>query len=182
MVLHRQALKQTVLGGRLLYRNMRRQYAAILYSQSGSEMPIVQQSIALAEPPEQVWKVLTTIELLPLWLEGAQRVDSLTGPAKPGTRFTLRRAGSLHPEQWIVADWDPPHRLRYTEYQRNLQLRLTLIPAASGTQLTAAWETPRSRGMLEHLLQKTDRRMLESSLDRLRALLVTATNGTRIHE
>lgn len=134
-------------------------------------MPVVEHIIELAAPPERVWATLTALEGLPLWLEGAQRVDAITGQAQPGTRFQLRRSGSLHAEQWIVADWDPPRRLRYTEYQRNLQLRLSLSPTASGTRLAAVWETPRGRGVLERILQKTDRRMLQQSLERLRALL-----------
>jgi len=138
-------------------------------------MPVVERTIELAAPPQRVWAVVAAIESIPLWLDGAQRVDAITAPAKPGTRFELRRAGSLHTEKWIVADWEPPRRLRYTEYQRNLQLRLSLAPTASGTRLTATWETPRGRGVLERALyEKADRRMLENSLERLRSLLEVA--------
>lgn len=143
-------------------------------------MPIVEQSIELAVAPQRVWQALASIEALPLWLDGAQRVDAITGPAKPGTRFTLWRSASLHPEQWIVADWDPPRRLRYTEYQRDLQLRLGLTPTASGTRLSAAWETRRGRGALERVLyQTTERRMLERSLERLRSLLAVGDAAHR---
>lgn len=136
-------------------------------------MPNVDHTIVAHAPVAVIWQRITTLSLLPRWLDGVVAVRSIsTAEAQPGTTFEIVRAGRRDVEHWIVLDWQPQRSLRLSEYHQDLHLRLQLEPLAEGTRISAQWEWKTPRGFLQRLSPPTaQRRSLERSLERL-ALLI----------
>ena len=134
-------------------------------------MPVVQVDVSIGAAPDRVWAFVTALRYLPLWLEDVAAVQTIsTAQTQAGTTFELARSrGRVEP--WIVLDWEPPRSCRLTEYHQDLHLRLRCAPTTAGTQLSAAWEWPAPRGLLQRLRSTApQRQMLQRSLQRLTAL------------
>lgn len=132
-------------------------------------MSAARREVLLDAAIERVWAFVTTPRVLPQWFNGVERVQAVTtAETASGTRFELTRHGQT--ETWIVADWEPPRRVRYTEYRRNIQLWLELAADGPRTRLRASWEAPGS-GLLGRLSSARSGAMLERSLARLHELI-----------
>ncbi|MDQ5850850.1 MAG: SRPBCC family protein [Chloroflexota bacterium] len=136
-------------------------------------MPTIRQTEVLNAPPERVWEFVTALRYLPVWMADVAAVREISTPqTAAGTTYTLVRRGRRDPETWIVADWEPPRRVRLSEVRRHIQLVLELEPDAQGTRLSMQQEWPSNRGLLDRLLPPTARRQaLERSLARLKELV-----------
>ena len=135
-------------------------------------MPAITQAQLLNAPVERVWEFVTALRYLPVWLADVNSVREISTPQTgAGTTWHMRRRGRHDDESWIVADWDPPRRVRLAEYRRDIQLVLQMEPDAEGTRLSMEYAWP-SRGLLDRLLSPAGRRrMLERSLARLKELI-----------
>ena len=135
-------------------------------------MPAITQEQLLNAPVERVWEFVTAVRYLPVWLADVTSVREISTPQTgAGTTWRMRRRGRHDDESWIVADWDPPRRVRLAEYRRDIQLILRIEPDSEGTRITIEYAWP-SRGLIDHLLPPAGRRhMLERSLARLKELI-----------
>lgn len=149
-------------------------------------MAQMEHEIVLNAPPERVWAFITALRYLPLWLADVRAVEPLPGgfnppETRPGSTFALERAGRRERESWIVADWEPPRRLRLTEYRRDLQLVFQLSASAEGTLLRAALGEPDRRGWLGRIWPDRRREQMERSLAQLRELIALNRDLRLLH-
>jgi uncharacterized protein YndB with AHSA1/START domain len=75
----------------------------------------VTESIGIAKPPETVWSLLTTAELIADWYDGWNAVEyRRPGESiRVGSTFRLSRPGNSARCRVVLAD--PPHRLHWLE-------------------------------------------------------------------
>lgn len=132
-------------------------------------MPTAQATTTVSASPDRVWSFITALRFIPQWLDGTRAVHSITtAHTAPGTRFELLREGIREPTRWIVADWQPPTRLRYTEYDRDWQLWIALDPTGLTTRLTLSLDRPAPGGLLARLLpDRAAQSLVERSARRL---------------
>jgi uncharacterized protein YndB with AHSA1/START domain len=129
-------------------------------------VPSIQRELLLNAPQDRVWAFLTTPRFYPIWMEDVVSVQAIsTAVIGPGTTFVLARRRRHAQESWIVADWEPPRRLRLAEYRLGTSLIFVLEPQAEGTRLWLEHSVPPSRGLLGRLmppvrLQRTVEHML----------------------
>jgi uncharacterized protein YndB with AHSA1/START domain len=62
----------------------------------------VDVSRSIAASPEAVWAVLADLNRLPEWLEFADAVDAVSGPAEPGATYTVKPHKSYEPTTHCV--------------------------------------------------------------------------------
>ena len=136
-------------------------------------MPAISAEVIVNGAPQRVWDFVTALPYLRVWMAGVVGVTAISTPeTAAGTTFELARRGAHRPEEWVVADYDPPRRLRLAEYRQNRQLVLRLEPVAAGTRVLVEEEWPGRRGLLDRLMPPTrQRRALQQSLARLRELV-----------
>ena len=136
-------------------------------------MPTITHEQVLNAPTERVWEFITALRYLPVWMADVTSVREISTPqTAAGTTWSMVRRGRHNLESWIVADWEPPRRMRLAEYRRDIQLTLRLEPDTDGTRLSIEYEWPSNRGLLDRLLPPTGHRhALERSLARLKELI-----------
>ncbi len=140
-------------------------------------MPGVTQNVFLNAAPERLWDFITALRYLPSWMVDIAAVRDISTPQiAAGTTFTLVRRRRHDPEEWIVADWKPPRRLRLVEYRRGMELIVEMEPVENGTRLSLHVDAGKPHGLFAHLLPSASRRRtLQASLARLQELV--ALNG-----
>lgn len=129
---------------------------------------MAQREIVVNAAVARVWAFITALRYLPLWLDGVTSVQPAAAITQSGTQFAIVRAGQHGPpETWIVADWEPPRHVRYTEYRRNVQLVFRLSPLDQQTRVHATLDAPTVSGVLARLLPDRSGAALDRSLARL---------------
>ncbi len=136
-------------------------------------MPEVRQEVLLNALPGRVWEFITTIRYLPRWMDGIASVQAISDPrTTAGTTFTAVRRLQHGDEAWLVAEWEPPHRLRLIELRLKREMLLLLEERGSDTRLQMIYTWPGSRGLLDRLLPPTaQRQMVARSLQNLKELV-----------
>lgn len=140
-------------------------------------MPEVRREVMLNAQPGRVWEFITAIRYLPQWMDGIASVQAISDPqTSAGTTFTAVRRGRHGDEAWLVAEWEPPHRLRLIEYHRRREFLIQIAATRDGSRLSMVYSWPPERGLLDRVLPPTaQRQMVERSLKRLQELV--SVNG-----
>lgn len=143
-------------------------------------MPTITDAITINAAPDRVWDMLTALRYLHLWLAGVARVQALsTPPTALDTQFDLVRVGSAQ-TTWVVSAWQPVQHVGFSTVEGDAHYRFTLEPTGTGTLLTM--ETQRSlRGLARLLPAATQRRLVTTSLARLKELIVLNRDIALIH-
>ncbi len=116
-------------------------------------MPSIQRELLLNAPQDRVWAFLTAPRFYPVWMKDVLSVQAISTPViGPGTTFVLARRRRHAQESWIVADWEPPRRLRLVEYRLGTSLIFVLEPQPEGTRLWLEHGVSPSRGLLGRLM------------------------------
>lgn len=143
-------------------------------------MPIVADTITIDAAPERVWDMLTALRYGHLWLADVVRVPKISTPSIAlDTTFDLVRAPSAK-TTWVVSTWQPVQHVGFSTVDGDAHYRFTLEPTNMGTQLTMEYQkTPRGLGRL--LPAAAQRRLVQTSLARLRELIVFNRDIALIH-
>ena len=134
-------------------------------------MPSIQRELLLHASADRAWAFLTAPRFYPVWMEDVASVQAISTPVVgPGTTFVVTRRGRHDQEGWIVADWEPPRRVRLVEYRRGTFLIFTLQPRPEGSRLQIEHGGPPGRGLLGRLMpplrtERTVERMLARLAD-----------------
>ncbi len=109
-------------------------------------------AVVLPVPTTRVWKFVTEVRCWPAWLQPVSTVRALTLPkTAAGMRFEVVRSRQPTVETWIVAEWDAPSHVRFTEYRQNIQLAFAVLPAGPEAELRVRLAYPKPRGLLSSL-------------------------------
>lgn len=132
-------------------------------------MPLVEESVVIARPPQEVFEFLAKFENLSVYdafVTASGQVGD--GPPGLGTRGwgTTRFMGQQ--SDWTVeyTEFEPPRRMvsRSVEGDRDITASFTLEPVNSGTRVTERLETGAMGGLLGRLPDPLVNRLLGRSL------------------
>ena len=146
-------------------------------------MPTVSHHVLLNAPRERVWAFVTALRYLPLWMVDIATVEGIsTTETTAGTTYSVVPRGSHHPEAWIVAEWNPPRQMRWTEYRRRIDLEFELENEGQDTRLRVGRTWPSRNGILDRLLPpRSQQQTLERSLARLQELVALNQDIKLLH-
>lgn len=145
-------------------------------------MPVVEESVFIARPPQEVFDFLVEAENLPVWdvsIVKAERIG--TGPVELGARNrgTSRIMGKHFDWTTEVTDFDPPTRIINTSVEGQISFTVTevLEPAPGGTKLTYRIDAESDLGgvfgrLADPFIQKAQARTVRANLETLAELLV----------
>lgn len=116
-------------------------------------MPTSEHTALLPASAQRVWDFVTTVRYWPVWLSGVSAIRAVsTASTGAGTTFEVERVGQHQRDPWIVAEWEPPRRVRFTDYHADIQLSFVVAPAEASSELRVVVEWRRPRGPLGSLL------------------------------
>ncbi|RDV10999.1 hypothetical protein DXK94_07490 [Arthrobacter sp. RT-1] len=132
-------------------------------------MPVTEESITIARPPQEVFDFLANFENLSAF-DAFVTASGQVGDGPPGLgtrgRGTTRFMGQQF--DWMVefTEFEPPRRMvsRSVEGKRDVTATFTLEPADGGTRVTERIETGAMGGLLGRLPDPLVNRLLGRSL------------------
>ena len=147
-------------------------------------MPVVEESVIIARPPEEVYAYLNRAENLPVWDSSILEAEQLDeGPMQVGTRWRGISKILGHRFEWIteVTELEPPGRMCARSVEGRLRFRVTntLQPENGGTRYTYRVEADSGLGgvfgrLADPIVEKAQRRTVRANLDTLAELLASA--------
>ncbi|WP_461174823.1 SRPBCC family protein [Arthrobacter sp. Z1-9] len=144
-------------------------------------MPVVEESVFINRPPEDVFQYLTKTENIPIWDSSviqAQQVED--GPVGLGTRSKGTSKVLGRQFDWLTENvhFDPPKQtvIRSVEGKFDFTISNVLEPEAGGTRFTYRVEVNSGMGgffgkLADPLVQKAHARTVRANLDTLADLL-----------
>ena len=143
-------------------------------------MPTIADTITINAAPERVWDMLTALRYGHLWLADVARVQAISTPEITlDTTFDLVRAGSAK-TTWVVSIWQSVQHVGFSTVDGDAHYRFTLEPTDTGTKLMMEYQKT-SRGLGRLLPAATQRRLVNTSLARLRDLIAFNRDIALIH-
>lgn len=147
-------------------------------------MTFLERSIHIDERPEEVFRILTDLKLIPRWAVIAQ--DTYVRPesdlAEVGQEFhwTIRVAGMDLETDWVVTEYEPPRAVAYrvaSAHQGRLEMKQRVLDAGAGgsrVELEVDYELP--YGLLGEavdraLVERRNQGVMERSLQNLKDLV-----------
>jgi len=132
-------------------------------------MPVTEESVTIARPPQEVFDFLANFENLSAF-DAFVTASGQVGDGPPGLgtrgRGTTRFMGQQF--DWMVefTEFEPPRRMvsRSVEGKRDVTATFTLEPADGGTRVTERIETGAMGGLLGRLPDPLVNRLLGRSL------------------
>jgi uncharacterized protein YndB with AHSA1/START domain len=129
----------------------------------------VDVSRSIAAPPEAVWAVLADLNRLPEWLEFADAVDAVSGPAEPGATYTVKPHKSYEPTtHWQVAETEAPRRQLHTSEMpviSGVRSELQLTPSGDGVTVRVHW-TGTPKGVMGRVMSATMQKRITQNWQR----------------
>jgi carbon monoxide dehydrogenase subunit G len=144
-------------------------------------MPVIEESVFIARPPQEVFDFLVRSENIPVWDSSVIRAEQITeGPPGPGTkvRGTSKIMGRHF--DWVAEniDFDPPRKTvaRSVEGKMNFTITNSLEPEGNGTRLTFRIDADSGLGgifgkLADPLVEKAQSRTVRANLETLAELL-----------
>ena len=144
-------------------------------------MPVVEEDVFIARPPQDVFEYLMTAQNLPIWdssIMESEQIDE--GPARVGTRFRGVSKVLGRRFEWTtkVTELTPPTLATYQTVEGKLNFTVThhLRPENAGTRFTYKIEADAGLGgvfgrIADPIVERAQRRTVRGSLDTLAELL-----------
>ena len=144
-------------------------------------MPVVEEDVFIARPPQEVFEYLTTAQNLPVWdssIVEAEQVDE--GPIQVGTRYrgVSKILGRRFEWTTRVIELKPPTLTTYQSVEGKLHFTVTnsLQPENDGTRFKYKVVADAGLGGLfgriaDPIVERAQRRTIRGSLDTLAELL-----------
>ena len=145
-------------------------------------MPVIEESIFIARPPQDVFEFIAEAENFPVWdvsIVAAEQVG--TGPVGLGTRNrgTSKIMGRHFDWTTEATEFEPPKRITNTSVEGRIHFTVTnlLEPAAGGTKLTYRIDAESGLGgvfgrLADPFIEKAQARTVRANLETLAELLV----------
>ncbi len=144
-------------------------------------MPVVEESVFIARPPQEVFEYVSTAQNVPVWdssIMEAEQVDC--GPLQVGSRW--RGASKILGRRfhWTteLVEFQPPVRMvsRAVEGELHFTVTNTFQPEAGGTRFTYKVDAESGLGgifgrVADPIVEKAQRRTVRANLDTLAELL-----------
>ena len=147
-------------------------------------MTRIERSIHIEERPENVFRILTDLKLIPRWAVIAQ--DTYVRPESELTakdqefHWTIRVAGLDLETDWVVTEYDPPKAVSYavtSAHEGRLEMKQRVLDAGDGAsrvELEVDYDLP--YGFLGEALDKVvvehrNQAVVERSLQNLKDLV-----------
>lgn len=149
-------------------------------------MPVVEETVFINRPPEEVFEFLIKTENIPVWDSSVIHAEQVgDGPVGVGTRS--RGTSKILGRQfdWVTENvhFDPPRQtvIRSVESKFDFTISNILEPEASGTRLTYRVEAGSLGGffgkLTDPLVQKAHTRTVHANLENLADLLAEHPGG-----
>lgn len=150
-------------------------------------MPVVEQSVFIAQPPAVVFDYVSKAENLPVWDSSVVQAEQVgTEPVAVGTRAqgTSKILGRRF--QWTteLSEFDPPRRATFRSVEGKLTFTVinTVEPADGGTQYTYHLEAESGLGgvfgrLADPIVERAQARTVRANLDTLADVLQDQPGG-----
>lgn len=144
-------------------------------------MPVVEESVFIARPPEEVFDFITNPAKIPIWDASVMAAEQI-GSDPVGLGIRTRGTSKIMGRQfdWITEQtvFEPPTRsvLSSVEGQLTFTVTSTLEPAEGGTRLTYRIDADPGLGgvfgrLADPFIEKAQARTVRANLDTLAELL-----------
>lgn len=150
-------------------------------------VPVVEQSVFIAQPPAVVFDYLSKAENLPVWDSSIVQAEQVGAePVALGTRAQGTSKILGRPFQWTteVTEFDPPRRATFRSVEGKLAFTVTntLEPADGGTQHTYRVEAESGLGgifgrLADPIVERAQARTVRANLDTLADVLNDQPGG-----
>jgi carbon monoxide dehydrogenase subunit G len=144
-------------------------------------MPVIEENVFIARPPQEVFDFLVKSENIPVWDSSVIQAEQITpGAPGPGTRAKGTSKIMGRHFDWVVenTDFDRPTKsvLRSVEGKLNFTITNTLEPEGDGTRLTFRVDADSGLGgvfgkLADPLVEKAQARTVRANLETLAELL-----------
>lgn len=150
-------------------------------------MPVVEESVFIARPPQQVFDFITDPAKIPVWdasIVAAEQIGS--GPVGLGTRVRGTSKVMGRHFDWVTEQTvlEPPTRsvFRSVEGPLTFTVTITLEPAEGGARLTYRIDADPGLGgvfgrLADPFIEKAQARTVRANLDTLAELLAEHPEG-----
>ncbi|MEO5709966.1 MAG: SRPBCC family protein [Nocardioidaceae bacterium] len=156
--------------------------AAAISPRLGSvDMPVVEEDVFIARPPEEVFDFIATAENLPVWDSSTLEAEQISpGPVEVGTRWTgvSKILGRRFDWTTEIVELEYPTRTKTRAVEGNLRFEVTNTFEAQegGTHYTYKVEADPGLGgvfgrLADTLVEKVQGRTVRANLDTLAELL-----------
>jgi len=147
-------------------------------------MPVIEESVFIARPPQDVFDFIVDPENLPVWDVSIVKAEQVgTGPVGLGTRNhgTSKILGRHFDWTTETTDFDPPRRIINTSVEGRITFTATnvLEAAPGGTKFTYRIDAESGLGgvfgrLADPFIEKAQARTVRANLETLAELLVDA--------
>lgn len=144
-------------------------------------MPVVEESVFIAKPPQEVYDFLTKAENLPVWDSSILEAEQVEpGPVVAGTRFrgTSKILGRRFEWTTEVTEAEPPSTLksRSVDGAMTFEVTNTVQPEGDGSRVTYKVDAASGLGgvfgrLADPLVEKAHGRTVRANLGTLAELL-----------
>jgi carbon monoxide dehydrogenase subunit G len=150
-------------------------------------MPVIEESVFINRPPEEVFEFLIRTENIPVWDSSVIQAEQVgDGPFGLGTRSRGTSKVLGRQFDWVTENvhFDPPKQtvIRSIEGKFDFTISNVLEPEARGTRLTYRVEVDSGMGgffgkLADPLVQKAHARTVRANLETLADLLAEHPGG-----
>ncbi|WP_458781278.1 SRPBCC family protein [Arthrobacter sp. D3-16] len=150
-------------------------------------MPVIEESVLINRPPEEVFQFLIRTENIPVWDSSVIQAEQVgDGPVGVGTRSRGTSKVLGRQFDWVTENvhFDPPKQsvIRSIEGKFDFTISNVLEPEAGGTRLTYRVEVDSGMGgffgkLADPLVQKAHARTVRANLETLADLLAEHPGG-----
>ena len=144
-------------------------------------MPVVEESVFIARPPQEVFEFLVKSENVPIWDSSVIHAETVgNAPVGPGTRTkgTSKIVGRKFDWTTEVEEFQPPSRFvsKSVDGQLDFTITNTLEPEGDGTRLTFRIDAASGLGgvfgkVADRFVEKAQARTVRANLETLSELL-----------
>jgi uncharacterized protein YndB with AHSA1/START domain len=144
----------------------------------------IERSVHIEERPEEVFRILTDLKLIPRWAVIAQdtyvRPESMLTAQGQEFHWIIKIAGVDLETDWVVSEYDPPRAVTYSvkmAHEGRLDMKQRVLDASDGgcrVEIAVDYDLP--YGFLGEALDKVvvehrNQAVLERSLQNLKDLI-----------
>lgn len=150
-------------------------------------MPVVEESVFIARPPEEVFDYLAKAENLPVWDSSILQAEQVgADPVGVGTRWrgTSKILGRRFEWTTEVTEFDRPRRSSSRSVEGKLQFTVTILlePADGGTRHTYRVDAASGLGgvfgrLADPIVERAQARTVRANLETLAELLAKAPDA-----
>ena len=149
-------------------------------------MPVIEESVFIARPPQDVFDFIVDSQNLPVWDVSIVKAEQVgTGPVGLGTRYrgTSKIMGKHFDWTTETTEFEPPTKVVNTCVEGKIKFTATnvLEPAPGGTNLTYRIDAESGLGgvfgrLADPFIEKAQARTVRANLETLAELLVQQPN------